>query len=137
MTMMHVEVGRYHGTSVQSIARGLIAAGCMKDVWIVKDQHAFVPIEELTRELEAHGFYVSLIQTPEPPPLPLSARVKAWPRRVYYWGRRVVLRETVFEQWARMMHGSGDAIHDLTMRDSPMLGKIIRTPKAESSGEDD
>lgn len=129
MTTVRIELGRFP-TTVEEVADWIERAPGTRpnrlDVEIDPKAHAYIPIAELQRALEVRGISVELVPWPEPPPLPWWRRVRYWPRRAYYWGRRVVLGETVFEQWARDMYGNGDAIHDLTTRDSPLLRTVKR-----------
>lgn len=124
MTTLRIEVARYSGTTIQKVVDGLRIAGCMKHLEIDPDDHAFLPIEELKRALEADGFHVDLVPWPVPPPLPWWRRLGGWHRRVYYWGRRVVLRETVEEQLMQAFLGSSE-VHEMSMRESTLM-KALR-----------
>lgn len=128
MTTLRIEVGRRSGTTIADVVAGLDRAGCMKSLEIDPDQIAFLPIDDLRDALVRDGFFVELVPWPPPPPLPLWARVRAWPYRVWMWGRRVVLRETEEEQFARVYWESfvgNDALHRASTRESPMM-KAIR-----------
>lgn len=137
MTTLRVEVGRACGTTVEDVVEGLWRAGCMKHLEINPDAFAFLPIEELRQALIARGFYVELVPDPPPPPLPWWRWVRTWPRRVYYWGRRLVLRETEVEQLARAMfsaYGGADGVQALATRESPIMA-LMRQPEAPEDPE--
>lgn len=118
MTTLRIEVARCCGTTVESVIQGLRLAGCMKHIEIDPSEHQFLPYEDLVSALERDGFYVEVRPWPEPPPLPLSRRVRAWPRRAWRWLRRLVLRETYTEQYLRDIYGKYEV---LSTRDSPLL----------------
>lgn len=127
MTTLRVEVGRCSGTTVEDVVEGLRRAGCMKDVEIISDAHAFLPIEELKSALEADRYWVDVHPDPPPPPLPWWRRVRGWPRRAYYWGRRIFLRETETEQFVSVLmeaYTPLDSIHAAGMRESPILKRL-------------
>jgi hypothetical protein len=125
MTTLRVEVGRHCGTTVEDVVRGLQQAGCMKDIEIVPNAGSeWIPIEELKRALEAELFHVELVPDPPPPALPWWRWPLTWPRRVYYWARRVVLRESFTEQLAHAFYRDTSAWEDIATRESPMLRKV-------------
>lgn len=126
MTTLRIEVGRASGTTIEHVIRGLRIAGCMKDVEI-EEGHAFLPIEELRAALEGDGFYVEVIPQPVPPPVPFWRYVVSWPRRVYFWGRRVLLRESYTDQLVDALMGGydGDALHAASTRESPILRMAV------------
>lgn len=132
MTALRVEVGRRVGTTVQDVVVGLERAGCMRYLEIEEDATAFLDIDELAETLRRAGFHVEL--TSLPPPLPATpwqrARSACW--RVYWWARRVVLRETVEEQLMRVFMTDSDKIHDLSTKESPMM-RMLR----KQGGDDD
>jgi hypothetical protein len=127
MTTLRFEIGRF-GTNAQEVAEWLEKApGCRANrFWVEIDPeaHAYVPIEELRVALEAEGFQVDLVPWPDPPPLPWWRYPLSWPRRAYFWARRVVLRESYTEQLARVMYEKGDLLHAVSTRESPMLRKV-------------
>jgi hypothetical protein len=124
MTTLRIEVARCSGTTVENIIEGLRLAGCMKHIEIDPSEHQFVPYEVLGRALERDGFYVEVRPWPEPPPLPLWRRVRAWPWRAYRWLRRKILGETYTQQYLRDIYK--DSV-DLSTRDSPLL-RVRRRP---------
>lgn len=135
MTTLRIEVGRRTGTTIYDVLEGLRTAGCMKYLEIDPDAQEYVPIEDLRRVLETEGFDVELVPWPDPPPLPWWRTVRGWPRRVYYWGRRVVLRETHDQQLSRVMadiYGKGDLLHAASLRDSPVMQQLKKEAPAES-----
>lgn len=133
MTTLRIEVGRSSGTTVEQVIRGLRMAGCMKYVEI-EEGHAFLPIEELRAELVGDGFYVEIIPQPVPPPVPLWRYVLSWPRRVYFWGRRVLLRESHTDQLVDALMGAyeqQDGWRAASMRESAFLRAVKQDGPAE------
>ena len=125
MTTLRIEVGRACSTTIEDVVLGLHRAGCMKDIELYTDSHAFLPIDELRVALRRAGFYVDDVTEPPPPPLPWWRYVQAWPRRVYYWGRRVVLRESTADQFLRVLYPPErvEAIERFIMRESPIQAR--------------
>lgn len=128
MTTLRIEVGRHSGTTIEDVVEGLRKAGCMKHVELYTDSHAFLPVPELRVALREAGFYVDDITEPPPPPLPWWRYVRAWPRRVYYWGRRVILRESIEDQIVRSMldiyDRDGSLLNAISTRESPFMRKV-------------
>lgn len=133
MTTLRVEVGRRSGTTVDEVVRGLLQSGCMKYVEIEEDCTAFVDIDELKSALEAQHFHVELTSLPPPLPATFWQRTRSLGWRVYWWARRVVLRETEEGQLMRVFMPDSDKIHDLSTRESPMM----RLLRKNGSDEDD
>ena len=121
MTTLRIEVGRCSGTTVEDVIKGLRQAGCMSDIGIYPESMAFLPIEELRAALIGEGFDVEDLEDPPPPPLPWWRLVRAYPRRAYYWLRRVFLRESTADQFLRVLYPPERvaAIHRISMRESP------------------
>ncbi len=128
MTTLRIEVARYSGTSVEDVIEGLRKAGCMSDIGIYPEAHAHLPVEELRAALIGDGFCVSDVFEPPPPPLPWWRYVRAWPRRIYYWLRRVFLRESIEDQIVRSMldiyDRDGSLLHAISTRESPFMRKV-------------
>jgi hypothetical protein len=126
LTTLRIDVGRCSGTTIEDIVKGLRLAGCMKSLEMDPNGWEFIPRDELKRALESDGFCVEVVAWPDPPPLPLWQRVRAWPFRIYLWARRVVLRERIEDQFMRDLFGGhdGDALHAVSTRESPFLRKI-------------
>lgn len=127
MTTLRVEVGRCCGTTVEDVVAGLRRAGCMKYLEIDPDACQHIPIDELKAALEADGFQVELRPEPPPPPLPWWRRVRFVPRRVWFWLRRVFLRETELDQLTNAMMEAYlpmDRLHAASMRESPILARL-------------
>lgn len=136
MTTLRIEVGRCSGTTVEDVVAGLRLAGCMKYLEIDPDAHAFLPIEELKAALEGERFDVVVRPEPPPPPLPWWRRVRGWPHRVYYWGRRVFLREREIDQFMHELQKAyepSDELHRVMMQQSPFLMRIQRPEEGEDT----
>lgn len=140
MTTLRIEVGRF-GATAEEVAEWIERApgtyANRLDVEIDPDAYAYVPIDEIQAALEARGIEVALVPWPDPPPLPWWALMRSWPRRLYMWGRRVVLRESADEQLQRALvdaYAGGDLLHAAAMRESPILG-LMKQAAEEEDGE--
>ncbi len=135
MTTLRIEVGRYSGTTVEDVIKGLRQAGCMKHIEIYPEAFAHLPVEELRAALIGDGFCVSDVFEPPPPPLPWWRYARAYPRRIYYWLRRVFLRESIEDQIVRSMLAiydrDGSLLNAISTRESPFMRKV-RQSSAES-----